>query len=436
MSLREEKKILKKLKSETNDFVKFLGKNLTVPENNFTGKTIYGIAKSKSCIARKIAKSLDGKVSVKKVTDNFRTQFSKPELHKEIRARILKKLAKKINRDTIIAVDDSDIIKPEAKKMEGLKLVPDGSNDHKRGLGYKLMNITAVKGDAEVIPLMSELFSDDIEIDTAKNVLFDQINDIQIASGNKGIFTFDRYYDDRKLYKYLYSNDADFIVKAKNIRKLYIDGNYVDFIDVAKSVKLNVTVEIKDDEEIEAGAVKVEVPVNPHKLKVPVTVSLWLIVGRFTKKPKKKRGKSEEKGGYFYLFVNIKHMNNDRKAIILKSLSGYKLRWKIEEFHRHVKQDFGWEKMQLMDYTRLKTMNILLLAAICLVYSMYKIRMILYQIFPNMMMDRKRDMTRKMFIYYRITDVVTYLLNSWKLRKRIKYKGKYADSLQLKLNLR
>lgn len=441
MSIAKEKGFRKILQAKLYKFIDYLSVNTTEPERKFNKDMISGILKSQSCTLRQVAISLEEKISVEKTTERLRNHLSKPQLLVELKSRLIKKSAKKIDQDTIIAVDDSDIIKKYAKKMEGLHFVPDGSNGHKRGLGYKLMNIAGVnekgENDIEVLPLMSELFSDKSEIDTGSNILYDQINDIQIAFKNRGIFTFDRYYDDKKLFKYLTENDADYITRAKPNRKLYINGIYMDFIDVAKSVNLDIVISIEGNGEIEAGAIQVEVPVDPHRRKVPETVKVWLIVARYSKKPKgrsKREKDSEEKGGYFYLYVNIRHLNNDRKAIILKGIKGYKLRWKIEEFHRHVKKDFGWEDMQLMEYDRLKNMNILLLAALTLIYSMYEYRFTLYQVFYNMMLDRERDKKKVVFIYYRITKVVRYLLTSWKLRKRVKNKGQNKEYLQLMLS--
>ncbi|MFA5245819.1 MAG: transposase [Pedobacter sp.] len=441
MNIAKGKEFRKILQVKLYKFINYLSVNLTEPERIFNKDMITGILKSQSCTVRQAAISLEENISVEKTTERLRNHLSKPQLGIELKSRLIKKSAKKINHDTIIAVDDSDIMKEYAKKMEGLHLVPDGSNGHKRGLGYKLMNIAGVnekgENDIEVLPLMSELFSDKSEIDTSSNILYDQINDIQIASKNKGIFTFDRYYDDKKLFKYLTENDADYITRAKPSRKLYINGIYKDFIDVAKLVNLDIVIRVDGGGELEAGAIQVEIPVNPHHRKVPETVKVWLIVARYLKKPKgmsKREKESEEKGGYFYLYVNIRHLNNDRKAIILKSIKGYKLRWKIEEFHRHVKKDFGWEDMQLMEYDRLKNMNILLLAALTLIYSLYKYRFTLYQVFSSMMLDRERDKKKVVFIYYRITKVVRYLLTSWRLRKRVKYKGKNTEYLQLRLS--
>lgn len=437
MNIGKEIAVKKILQAKLYSLVRCIAKMLTKPERKFVKNMIYGIIRSKTCIIRQIVISNDEKASVKKVSEKYRNHLSKPHLHTKISHAILMKSARKINRDTIIAVDDSDIMKPEAEKMEGLKIVRDGSNVYKHTLGYKLMNIAAVnsKGanEIEIVPVMSELFSDEIEIDTAKNVLFDQINDIQIASENKGIFTFDRGYDDKKLFDNLLSNDADFIVRSKTNRKLYLDGNEMKFIEVAKCAKLDMTFRTSSKNEIRAGAIRVEIKVNPHKLKIPQTVSLWLIVCRYVNKPKNLKDDFVEEGGFFYLYANIRHLNDNKKALVEKCISGYKLRWKIEEFHRHVKQDFGWEKMQLMTYVRLKNLNAILLAALSLIYSMYDIKLMLYRIFPNKMMDRERDKDRIIFIYYRITAIANYLFSFWKLRERKKYKGQYAEQMQLKL---
>lgn len=441
----ELKKFMGNLQDKLYNLSNYLCHDLTGPQKKYVRQMIQGIIKSKSCILRQIAGSLDEDITVKKTCERLRNHLSNEGMYNELKHKVLKKASHRINRDTIIVMDDSDLIKSEAKKMEGLASIPDGSNDHKRGLGYKLINVAAVNNNGnkeiEIIPVMSELYSDKIEMDSWKNIIFDQINDIQIATGNKGIFTGDRNYDDRIIIKELYDNEADFIIRANNNRNLVYQGKSINFIKLAKLVNLDIRYSSEDGSEIEAGAIPVEIPVDPHPLKHPHTVKVWLIVARYANKPRKKmRNKKEmsslEKGGYFYLYVRIRQCNEDSGEIIFKALQGYKLRWKIEEFHRHVKQDFGWEKMQLMDYVRLKNMNILLLAALSLIYSLYKIRNILYKVFSRFMTDRKRDREGIVFIYYRITKVVNYMFNSWKLKCRQKYKGQYAEYMQLRIKFK
>ena len=443
MNIVKEKEVKKILQGKLYNLTYYLGNNMSKPLTTFIRQSITGIIKSKGCILRQIAIELKEDITIKKTTERLRNHLSKPELTTQLRSRLLEKAARKLNNDSIIVMDDSDIIKSSATEMEGLTYIRDGSGEHKNGFGYKLINVAAVNSSeetgCEIIPMMSELYSDDIEIDSCKNILFNQINEIQIASGNKGIFTCDRYYDDKKLFKELSDNDADFIIRAKKNRKLIYQCKPIDFIDLAKTVNLDVSVKSNDGTELEVGAIRVEIPVDPHPRKKPNTVSVWLIVGRYVKKPQKRNKRefdSADKGGYFYLYASVRHLNDDRDEIIFKGLSGYRLRWKIEEFHRHVKQDFGWEKMQLMDYTRLKNMNLLLLAALFLIYSMYDLRMTLFRIFPRFMCDRKRDMKKIVFIYYRITKVVNYLFSNWKLMVRKKYKGYYAEYLQMRIKFK
>lgn len=58
--------------------------------------------------------------------------------------------------------------------------------------------------------------------------------------------------------------------------------------------------------------------------------------------------------------------------IIEKALRGYGYRWKIEEFHRHVKQEYNWENIQLMSYVGLKNINTILMVAVDIIYSAIK----------------------------------------------------------------
>jgi len=51
----------------------------------------------------------------------------------------------------------------------------------------------------------------------------------------------------------------------------------------------------------------------------------------------------------------------------------------------------------------------------------------------NMMSDRKRDPGKQVFIYYRLTTLVNYIFSSWKLKCRQKYKGRYAEYMQLRI---
>lgn len=87
-------------------------------------------------------------------------------------------------------------------------------------------------------------------------------------SNNKGIFTIDRGYDDKKVIDYLYRNDASFIIRSKGIRDVYYKGEKMSFSEVSRKAEMSYKFTGRSRyEQILAGAVKVSVPVDPHPRK-------------------------------------------------------------------------------------------------------------------------------------------------------------------------
>jgi len=75
----------------------------------------------------------------------------------------------------------------------------------------------------------------------------------------------------------------------------------------------------------------------------------------------------DSQDGYYYLLCDFPGQPNlTMIEIMYKALCMYGMRWRIEEVHRHFKQEYGWESIQLSSYTRLQNMNQLLPLAMCL----------------------------------------------------------------------
>jgi len=73
-------------------------------------------------------------------------------------------------------------------------------------------------------------------------------------------------------------------------------------------------------------------------VKDPDTIELWLVVARYT--PKHKGAKD----GFFYFLCDFPNQDLSLETIAQKALQMYRMRWKIEEMHKHIKQEYGWEK--------------------------------------------------------------------------------------------
>jgi hypothetical protein len=119
------------------------------------------------------------------------------------------------------------------------------------------------------------------------------------------------------------------------------------------------------------------------------------------------------------------------------AFAGYGPRWKIEEYHRHVKQEYGLEDIQIRTFTGLQSMLAVLTVAMYMIYR--KIR----SMHIDLLLDAgynylNKNVPRELvnFIYYRISKVVSILLmpvrTRWKLDDAVP--DPFPGQLDLKFN--
>lgn len=414
-------------------FSQYLSKfkyGITGPEYKFIKDMSLGILKSQSVICLRVARMLNEAVTVKKVCERFTRHLSKESMKSRLQGMIIAEQCRGINRDTAIIVDDSDIVKSRATKMEGLKIVRDGSTGSHDKLGYDLLNIIAYQDSGngyEIKPLSSDLFSSEEELDSLYQMTEDRLVEITIASGNKGVYVFDRGYDTRYLFSFLQQHSLSYVIRSAGSRGLITAGIEKSFLEVAKSVSLEQEYKLdKSDQHLKCGIKRVSIRLNPHPVKNPETIDTWLIVAKYSNS---KYGKS----GFFYLFCDFPgHLELSLSEIIVKALKMYRMRWKIEEVHRHLKQAYGWENMQLMSYTRLQNMNQVLLLTMCYLYSLKRFAYIYLQAFPSIMKYKNKDWkTIYDFVYYRLTMLLQTCFSSMTRYNVDPYKGKWQEGKQL-----
>ncbi|MEA2096009.1 MAG: hypothetical protein U9P73_04880 [Candidatus Cloacimonadota bacterium] len=425
----KKKKMGKKVQEKFHHFLEPLLTGLSLPEEKFLKDTSKGMLGSGSVIVRQIAQELDESINLKKTCKRLYENLKREELSEKLEQNLLQKQCSHLSKDSLILVDPSDIMKPSSKYMEGLARIRDGSTG-KIDDGYDLLNIIAYtpeENNYHISPLCSELYSKEIEIDTKSNLTFDRINDIIIYSDNNGIFVFDRAGDSRINIGKLSGDGNGYIIRSMGSRDLIVNGKELNFKQVCKTVELDYELPGKNkDSKILCGIKRVKVRLDPHPKKHPNTAETWLIVCRH----KSAKGKL---GGFFYLLCDFPHHQLNLEEIIKKALVSYRLRWKIEELHRQVKQDYGWEDMQLLSYVGLKNLNTILWVVISFLYSLKKIVLQLAEAFPVLLMDKKKNIELLFgFIYYRLFKVVKKVFSETSRYRKVKYKGHYHNQLQLK----
>ena len=261
-----------------------------------------------------------------------------------------------------------------------------------------------------------------------KNKLFDRIVDIIIHSNNRGTFVFDRGFDDKKLIKELHQHDASYIIRMKKNRDVYLRDKKLNIAAVAKATKLRYRFKPKKGVTISAGICTIGVPLNPHTLKHPTLVKTKLVVAKIRSKHKD----GSYNSGMFYLLCHNPNENFLERDFVKFVLESYRLRWKIEDVHRQVKTDFGWEDIQLHTYRRLQTMNTLLWAALSFLYDLESWKYQLAKVFTNMMLERKnRLLELNKFVYYKLATVIKYCFNKISLYQKITFQNKQNEPLQL-----
>jgi hypothetical protein len=429
MIKKHQIKTKESLQVKLHYFLRRFKSGFTLPEYKHIHDICLGIIKSQSVIANQIAQNLGEDISLKKTCERLYRNLRRKGLGDKLQHLIIEIQSKGLNSDTAIIVDDSDIIKTKAMKMEGIKKVRDGSTGGVDRNGYDLVNIIACTPDEQgyqIKPLSSDIVSRKIESDSLIQITQDRIVEVIVASRNRGVYVFDRGYDSRHMYAFLKEHSCDFIIRSVGERGLIVDGVEHSFDTVARSVERKLLVRSESDaKSFRCGSKRVQIRLDGHPTKHPQTMDAWLVVARYA-------SKHNGKAGFFYFLCDFPNQDLSAEQVVSKAIHMYRLRWKIEEVHRHIKQDFGWEKMQLMSYTGLKNMNQMLLLTMCYLYSLKSYAPTLLLNFPNIMQYSNRLWKQVYdFVYYRITKLLSHCFAHVTRYNILEYGGKWTDYQQL-----
>ncbi len=135
-----------------------------------------------------------------------------------------------------------------------------------------------------------------------------------------------------------------------------------------------------------------------------ITHALWLVISR-----------DQKHGGLCYLLA--KSELTTVIEVAKWAFKGYGLRWKIEEYHRHVKQEYKLEDVQLKTFEALQSMLAILTVAMYIIYkkiSTLHFSLLLDAGYNYLNKHTVRELTN--FIYYKISKVVSILLMPTKSR--------------------
>lgn len=353
-------KIISNMEEKIKNFSKKISKGIDKKKKrDFILEMLYGLMASSSCFISEIARSLNEDITLKALEkrlarnlEEFNNGKEESSKYEDIRNKIIfenyeNEIVDKIDENTVFCIDPGDLTKEFTTKFEAIDTIKDGSTGEFKQ-GYQMIEVAGLtKKEKLPIPVYTRLFS-------AQEEGFISVNDEYLRAieylGNKydkkGIYALDRGFDDQKYFKKFTDLELNFVIRMKKNRDIaHAESGIVENIaKKANRVKMKWSYKYKDKKGITrtayTGYMKITIPNIENK-------TFYLVVI-----------KSEEfPNSPMMLLTNMKPENDEFTKIVNKV---YIRRWKIEEYFRFKKQQFGFEKELVRTLNSIRTMNILL----------------------------------------------------------------------------
>lgn len=344
-------------KREIVIFSEKLTSGLSKPTRKFIMDMLYGIASSQNMTLTDIARSLHEKAKLENVVDRLSKHLAGMDdkeleiLRDNYNKMVIRNIEDNPDRDILVLLDDSEIVKKYGRKFEDLCKVRDASS-LKNDIfpGYHVCEATLVtKNEKQPISLYSKVYS--TEAEGFKSMNDETLKSIQYVKKyitGRCTFVSDRGYDANVYFDYFLDEDKnngqdDFITRLKGNRTLLFKGKpkKVEEIALKRKGKIKMKIFFEDEnKEVYISHTRVELP--NHKGKI-----LYLVIVY---------GLSEEKPMLLLTNKEIKSRKD-----VCRVVRGYFSRWRIEENFRFKKQQYRFENIRVRTLKAINVMNMILM---------------------------------------------------------------------------
>jgi len=345
--MRDIAKVIFKLKARIRDFAGSLCSGLSGAASRAISDVLYGLCKGGDVKLTCIGRGLREKIGLKKAVERLSRNLSREDFSRSLNRRLVEISAGRIEADTLLVIDESDVQKRYARAMEHLGPVRDGS-EGKIGRGYPCMNVLATEVDGgDVMPLWGSLYSVRSETCGGQNAEITwAFRDILERLDGRGIWVMDRGFDRARLLKELLALKAQFVVRLEGNRGLRFRRSEALASEIRVAMRhLAQVVLVKNGrrrvKNIEYGIVDVKLPFSEAPLS--------LVKFRF------------QKGIQTFLILTNVQLGRSGKDL-LWVVKAYLSRWRIEEQNRFIKQSYNLEDIRIRSYNGLRNMTALVTA--------------------------------------------------------------------------
>jgi len=339
--MNKHSKTAGKVKSQIKKFADKISCGLKKTRKRFIVEILYGIQAERDIKLSNVARSLNEEIKLIKTENRLSRQLNTEDLTEEINGKIIKEGAKRIKKDTVLALDLTSIEKEYGKKMENMVRVWSGTKKETVN-GYWMCEIIGaeVKGE-EVVPLYSETYSQEADGFLSENdQILKAIKEVSAQTESRGICAMDRGMDRAEILTKMGQNELKYVIRAKGNRKVINRrSKKVNLMKMARGIKCVEQYEIYVDRE--GSKEKKQIRVGKARgIGVAGEVIDIVVVKGFGKKP-------------MILMSNVEKSGKEILEI-------YLTRWKCEEGFRFLKQEYNLEDIRIRRYTGIRNMTVML----------------------------------------------------------------------------
>lgn len=346
----ENSKIRSRLKAQLTRFSSELSAGLSQPLQNFVSEMLFGMQASQDVKLSNIARSLQENIPLIKTEDRLSRNLQAEELESHLRTALLRLGSRRVESETVLCLDLSDVCKEHARKMEYLDYVWDGSRGEVRP-GFWLCSIVGaqVQG-SELVPLYQQLFSKRSEEFVSENEeLLSAIDRLRAYTQGRGIWAVDRGGDRKKLLEPLLERRERFVIRSTGKRTVF-DRHYrhISVQQLGAHCRLRHQAKIVKIENGQEKILQLRYGAEPFYLPGRKEAMQLVVVAGFGAEP-------------MLLLTNLCGVRDSESLWWIVQI--YLARWKIEETFRFVKQSYQLEDIRVRRYQRLKNLVLLMTAA-------------------------------------------------------------------------
>ena len=285
-----------------------------------------------------------------KTEDRLSRNLQAQELESHLSEQLAKLGSRRVEANTVLCLDLSDVRKEYAKEMEYLDQVWDGSEGEVPA-GYWLLSVTGagVEG-SEITPLYQKLFSARAKDFVSENAeILAGVDRVRAYTSGRGIWTIDRGGDRKKLLEPLLERRQHFVIRSTGQRTV-LNRRHQRMTVHALGARCRLryqarVIRIEDGQEkilqLRFGAEPIRLPGREEKL-------LLVVIAGWGQEP-------------MLLLTNLAGAQDSSTLGWIVQI--YLTRWKIEETFRFLKQSYQVEDIRVLRYQRLKNLIVLVTAA-------------------------------------------------------------------------